>query len=61
MGSKGAKTARLYMYLLNVPGVSSRNCEQSKTKVSIREIARLIARNSFKTIFFVLILYFAFV
>ena len=35
-----------YIYLLNVPSFSS-FFQQNKTNVSFREIARLIARNSF--------------
>ena len=47
----GARAAKMqirlvYMYLLNVPCVSSRYFNKIKTNVSFREIARLIARNS---------------
>ena len=41
IGGNGASTARLYIYLFNVPLF-----QQNKTSVSFREIARLIARNS---------------
>ena len=37
----------VYIYLLNVPSFSSRYFNKIKTNVAFREIARLIARNSF--------------
>ena len=48
IGGNGASTARLYIYLLNVPSFSRSLFQQNKTNVSFREIARLIARNSLK-------------
>ena len=37
----------VYIHLLNVPSFSSRYFNKNKTNVSFREIARLIARNSY--------------
>ena len=45
-GAARVQIRLVYMYLLNVPSVSSRYFNKIKTNVSIREIARLIARNS---------------
>ena len=40
----------VYMYLLNVPSVSSRYVNKIKRNVSFREMTRLIARNSYPVV-----------